>query len=349
MIGSARVVRFCGVLLAMAVCSAQETAPAATPATPATTPPAHKRPERGDAMPELELVDAANNQPVKLVQELATGDATVPLFVVFLHHDKDLCVRFVQELGTELDRLGEPRSHCRVLLVFSGDAHDGPVVASAQHLPAPVSVCWDKDRSAYTAMGLIAFPTVYFVDRGKRTIEVVRRGYKVSLAQEVVARTKLGLGLMTAEDYARLDGPSSDGPIPGAQRTTELRQAQQLLRNGKPEAALPLFEKALAGLPGDPEATAGRAVAAGRLGRPDAYDMLVAAQKIRPDDSAVTLGLAELLLQRDRAGEAETLIKSVLDKDPAPAWYLLGRVYEQQAKWKEAAQAYRESASRLLR
>lgn len=307
-----------------------------------------KRPEQGDPLPDCALVAAATAAKTTTHALLAAAPTDAPLVIAFVHKDKDLCSRFLQELKKEVLGMGDGRARCAIHLVFSGAEQEGATVAIARDLPAPFQVHWDPDRSAYTAMGLIAFPTVYVVDRATHRIETLRRGYKISLAQEVVARLQVALGAMTQEQFAQLEQPAQDVPAPVRQHTTKLRQAQQLLRTGKPEIALTMFEALLVDNPGDLPAQAGRAIAKGKLGHGDAYELLVAVSKEQPDEAGVTLALGEWLLDHERLDEAEPLVRSVLGREPAPAWFALGRLHERRGEWKAAAQAYRESARRLL-
>lgn len=322
------------------------TAPAATIAQEPAE--AHKRPEAGDKLPDVVVVDDATGARTSLLAALVAAPGDAPLVIAFLHKDKDLCVRFVKELQEQVEAIGDARLRCAIHLVFSGEERDGAAIAAAKQLAAPFRLQWDPDRSAYRTMGLIAFPTVYVVERKTGTIAVLRRGYKVSLAQEVAARLKLGLGLMTADQFARLDGPSEEVPAAVKQRRTRLREAQQLLQSGKAETALKLFDSVLAEDPQDRAARAGHAIAASKLGREDAYELLVAASKEQPADPALGLALGGWLLDHNRLDEAEPLLRAVLERDPAPAYFALGRLHELRGNWKEAALAYREAATRLL-
>ncbi|MGE3171061.1 MAG: tetratricopeptide repeat protein [Planctomycetota bacterium] len=316
---------------------------------PAQDPEPHGRPERGDLLPEFSVLDAASGERVQISAALAAPGAAGPLVLAFVHRDKELCTRFLGELGEQLEALGEDRERCAIMLVFSGEETDGKAIAAARALPAPCRVYRDPDRKAYEAMGLIAFPTVYVVDRGSRTIELLRRGYTLTLAREAVGRLRIGLGRITAEELARAENPALE-PSPEIKRhATRVQQARLLLRSGKPEQALEQFEVMLGEDPHDPAALAGRAIAAGRLGRADALALLQAAHGELPDDSALALALGEALLAADRPDDAEPLLRSALEREGAPAWFALGRLHERGGRWKEAALAYREAASRLLR
>ena len=308
----------------------------------------HKRPEQGDPMPDITLVDATSGHRTSVLGALATPPLDAPLVIAFVHQDKDLCVRFVKELAKEIDGLGESRARCAIHLVFCGEQPDGATVTAARELATPFQVHRDTDRSAYRAMGLIAFPTVYVVDRRTRTIETLRRGYKISLAQEISGTMAVALGLMSAEDFARVMSPAAEVPAAVKQHRARLRQAHQLLRGDKPEIAMQMFETMLAEDPSDPDARAGRAIAAGRLGRPDAHELLVAAHEDHPEEAPVALALAAWLTEHDRLDEAEPLIRGALDHDPAPAWFALGRLHERRGRWMEAAIAYKEAATRLM-
>ncbi|MBI5852254.1 MAG: tetratricopeptide repeat protein [Planctomycetes bacterium] len=308
----------------------------------------HKRPEQGDAMPDITVVDAASGHRLSVLGALATPPLDAPLVIAFVHQDKDLCVRFVKELAKEIDGLGESRERCAIHVVFCGEQADGATVAAARELPAPFRVQRDTDRSAYKTMGLIAFPTVYVVDRRTRTIETLRRGYKISLAQEVSGTLAVALGLMSAEDFARVMSPAAEVPAAVKRHRARLRQAHQLLHGDKPESAMQMFEAMLQEDPSDPDARAGRAIAAGRLGRPNAHELLVAAHEDHPEAAPVALALAAWLTEHDRLDEAEPLIRGALDHDPAPAWFALGRLHERRGQWMQAAIAYREAATRLM-
>lgn len=327
---------------------------AAIAVVPAQTPvgadgAAHRRPEQGDAMPDFSLKLASDDSTSSLKAILEAKECEGPQVVAFLHRDKDLCVRFLGELASHVEALGDARARCSILLVFSGEERDGAVVDAAKKLSAPFRLCWDSDRSAYQRMGLIAFPTVYVVDRQSRMIDVLRRGYVITLAREVAGRLKIGLGLITKEELARQDHVSLGPPSAIRRHAMRLQQAWQLLRSGKAPDALQQFEAMLSEDGQDVAAQAGQAVAAWRIGRADASALLAVAHQELPDDTAVALALGEALLAAERLDAAEPLLRSALEREGAPAWFALGRLYEQRSSWREAAGAYREAARRSMR
>lgn len=311
-------------------------------------PGVHHRPEQGDQLPEITVTDAGNGAKVALRAALQAPPTDAPLVIAFVHKDKDLCVRFVDELGKQVGALGDDGKRCAIHLVFCGEDHDGAAVAAAKKLSAPFHLGWDLDRSAYERLGLIAFPTAYVVDRKTGAITLLRRGYKLTLAQEVTGRLEVGLGRITQEELLRRESGAAEVPSTGQEHETRLRLARQLLHTGKAEAALAQFEAMVAADPKDAAARAGVAMAAGKLGRGNALDLLRAAHRNLPDDAEVALALGEALLAADDLDAAEPLIRSALTKAPAPAWFALGLLHERRSNWKEAALAYREAASRLL-
>lgn len=310
---------------------------------------AHRRPEQGDPMPDFQVKVAADDSVLSLQGALEAKDVEGPQIVVFVHRDKDLCVRFLGELAAQVEALGDARTRCSILLVFCGEERDGAAIDAARRLKAPFRLCWDPDRSAYQSLGLIAFPTVYVVDRKSRSIDVLRRGYVITLAREVAGRLKVGLGLVTAEELARQDNVSLGPPSAIRRHATRLQQAWQLLRSGKAPDALKEFEVMLSEDAHDPAAQAGRAVAAWRTGREDGRELLEAAHGELPDDTAVSLALGEALTAAEQLDAAEPLLRSALEREGAPAWFALGRLYELRSNWREAAGAYREAARRSMR
>lgn len=310
---------------------------------------AHQRPEQGDPMPDFPLVLAKDGSKSSLNAALEAKDVEGPLVVAFLHRDKELCVRFLGELASQIETLGDSRGRCSILLVFCGEERDGAVIDAAQKLTAPFQLCWDSDRSAYQRMGLIAFPTVYVVDRKSRTIDVLRRGYVITLAREVAGRLKVGLSLITKEELARQEHSSLGPSTAVRQHATRMQQAWQLLRSGKAKEAQQEFEAMLTEDSHDVAAQAGRAVAAWRIGQPDARELLETVHRELPDDTAVALALGEAFLAAERLDAAEPLLRSALEREGAPAWFALGRLYELQSNWREASGAYREAARRSMR
>lgn len=310
---------------------------------------AHKRPEQGDSMPDFSLTLAKDGSVTSLTAALEEKGGEGPLVVAFLHRDKELCGRFLGELTAQVEALGEARTRCTILLVFCGEERDGASVDAAKKLSTPFRLCWDADRSAYQRMGLIAFPTVYVVDRKSRAIDVLRRGYVITLAREVAGRLKVGLGLATKEELAQKEHASLGAPSAIRQHATRLQQAWQLLRTGKAKDALSEFEAMLTEDAHDVAAQAGQAVAAWRTSRADARELLAAVHKELPDDTAVALALGEVLTAAEQLDAAEPLLRSALEREGAPAWFALGRLYELRGEWREAAGAYREAARRSMR
>jgi hypothetical protein len=335
--------RFSILLLAAAIAAAPAQAPVESGAA------THQRPEQGDPMPDFPLKLATDDSTSSLNAALEAKDVEGPLVVAFLHRDKELCVRFLDELASQVETLGDGRGRCSILLVFCGEERDGAVIDAAKKLSAPFRLCWDADRSAYQRMGMIAFPTVYIVDRTSRVIDVLRRGYVITLAREVAGRLKVGLGLITKEELARQDHGSLGPSSAMRQHATRMLQAWQLLRSGKAKDALQEFEAMLTEDGHDIAAQAGQAVAAWRIGQPDARDLLESVHRELPDDTAVALALGEALLAVERLDAAEPLLRSALEREGAPAWFALGRLYELQSNWREASGAYREAARRSMR
>ena len=309
--------------------------------------PGQERPEVGSEIPSFQVVESATDKPASIVDLLQQPPTDAPLLLAFLHKDKELCIRFLKELGEQIESFEQSGRKCSVLLVFSGSEQSGPVITAARALPAPFRVLWDPDRSVYRAMGLIAFPTVCLVDRSDSSIMVLKRGYRISLAQEMADALRVSLGLLSEQELSRRKDPPEELSDEDRRRKSRLRLAGRELKQGRAEDALELFEEVLREQPDELDAVVGRALALHRLDR-DALATLLAAKELAPKDPDLALALADEFLKRGRLDEAEGLVSEALASRPAKALFLLGALHEERGDWQAAAKAYRESARQLL-
>lgn len=306
------------------------------------------RPEVGSEIPSFVLVESASEEPISIAELLKQPPLDAPLLVAFLHKDKELCIRFLKELSEQVESFKQSGQNCSVLLIFSGKEQSGPAITAARNLPAPFRVLWDTDRSAYRAMGLIAFPTVCLVDRNDSSILVLKRGYRISLAQEMADALRVALGLLSEEELARRNAPRQELSEEERRRRSRLRLAGREMKQGRAEDALELFEEVLREQPTEIKAIVGRALALHHLNQ-DALEALLAAKELAPENHDLALALADEFLKEDRLEEVESLIQEAMAARPARALFLLGAVHERRGEWRAAAEAYRESARLLLR
>lgn len=296
------------------------------------------RPTEGRAMPAFTLTDAGGKE-VRSEQLFQR-----PLLLIVLNREQNLSQRFLRELAPVLEEFPDPAA-LTVALVFPGAEREGTNVAMARELKAPARTLWDPERALTRALGLLAFPTCFLVDR-EGAITHVWRGYELSMVGEMVDALKIATGLVTAEQLAARRAHHEEADPKDRARRRWLSLGRSCLEDGRPAEALAAFEQVLADTPADARALAGQAVALDALGRPEAFEALQAAHRAVADDRDVAVRLAERLIERGALAEGEQLLREAVVDNPRPerAYLLLGDVLSRAERWREAAEAYREAA-----
>ncbi len=292
------------------------------------------RPQEGYELPRITFKDSA----AKTVDAYALLREK-PLLIVFVQADKRLSKRLLEDLPRSVRGI----EGVEALIVFCG-SHGGKLPEAAKLLKSPLRAVVDPDRKAYSAMGIVALPTAYVVDREGKLLRV-RRGYTVSMAQDLAQGLRVALGEI--EEPAKTDAEVRSS-ADDKKRKRRLQLVDRCLSEGRIDAALKLLDGILKAQPGEPQATGRRALALHLAGRPEAFEALQEAHRLVPKDTRVTLALASLLIEREAYADAEVLIRKAIAGNPHPAraYYLLGELYSKTERWKEAAEAYREAARR---
>lgn len=292
------------------------------------------RPQEGYELPRISFKDSAAKEvdAYSLLREK-------PLLIVFVQADKRLSKRLLEDLPRSLKGI----EGVEALIVFCG-SRGGKLPEAAKLLKPPFRAVVDPERKAYSAMGIVALPTAYVVNREGKLLRV-RRGYAVSMAKELAQGLRVALGAI--EDPGQ-SGESAELSADDTKRKRRLQLVDRCLSEGRLDAALKLLDGILKDQPGEPQATGRRALALHLAGRPEAFEALQEAHRLAPKATRVTLALASLLIEREAYSEAEVLIRKAIAGNPHPAsaYYQLGELYSKTERWKEAAEAYREAARR---
>ncbi|MDX6750118.1 tetratricopeptide repeat protein (plasmid) [Geminicoccaceae bacterium 1502E] len=161
-------------------------------------------------------------------------------------------------------------------------------------------------------------------------------------------RTLAALSLVLALGACASGGSLGPSGMPSSpEAALNLQLANAALAGGSAEDAIQLYQTVQAEEPGSIPAMLGLAAAQTASGDPvAALASYQEAQRLAPNDRIVSLGLARKLLDLDRAGEAETLLRSLAGTAgtgprDVTAWNMLGVALDRQGRHGEAQTVYR--------
>jgi predicted CXXCH cytochrome family protein len=180
---------------------------------------------------------------------------------------------------------------------------------------APVALRWpivpDPDRRISADLDVHGWPTALVLQSDG--LQVARiGGSPESFAQKLSPYLQLADKTL---DRAAVERQLSQHTVVGDGATRDLLTAQRLISDGKSKQAMKVLAEAI---------------------------------ERHPDSIPLRIAIARALIALDRHGEAQGVLKVVLDHSPhsSDAHYLMGVIHEHAGDWQAAAQAYRAAGPR---
>ncbi len=210
---------------------------------------------------------------------------------------------------------------------------------------------FDADRALYGKLGLIVFPTTIVVDReGKlsHVLSLCEADYTHVL--DAFVRHTAGL-LSDKELEERLKAHPPADASPKSRASAHRAAARFLREKGLISSAREELLKAREQDPANPEITldlADLALLTGDLG--EAEKLVSTVLEAEPAYRRAKQVQGIVLFRQNRLAEAEALLREalVLNPDPARVHYYLGRIYEHQGQTAKSLEHYREALRRFL-
>lgn len=266
--------------------------------------------KRGDPAPPIAL-ESLSGRFVRL--EESDGRPQVIIFGE-LYHDRTL-----KACGEIRDALAGPAANgaaATTLLVIAEDAPTEALSRRASDPRVPALILHDRARTTFGDYRVTVMPSVVVIDADGRVVYALA-GYTTRLKDTVADAVQVAAGRMTQERFDRLLHPDprreDDDPQVRAARITSL--AGQLDRRGLPDLAEEKYREAM---------------------------------ELASDYAPARLGLAMVLLHRNRLVGAETEFRAVLDADPASVEAALGLAYVETLRGGDELEDARATVTRLL-
>lgn len=304
---------------------------------------------RGQASPPLEL-NTLSGERFSLQGQ--RGRAIVLIFGELYHERSLKAISKTQEL------LRDPRFEGKApscAMVMTQQSEPAALLESARKNRVTVAILHDRDRRAFAAYQVSVIPSVVVIDAESRVVHAFA-GMSAAFDDMLRDSMLLAAGRISEATFERTlhptSAPAATEPVRRAARLTEL--AHQLVRSGMEDLAHDKYREALTVDPGCAAARVGLGrIAVHRQRLAEAEEHFRAAAKLDAGSADVALGLAYVQALRggDELPKAEESIRGLLATQPnnAEAHFLLGVVFEQSGRMKEAAGSYRKSAELLLR
>ncbi len=290
----------------------------------------------GSNVPDLSCLDLDGNK-------LSWGRWKGRAVVLFFHsEDMRFSRKGLESVLAALNGEKELRARAALLLVTTGIDDLATLKDAIAGVGVPVSVVVDPDRSHFSGYHVVAFPTVFCVDRDRRVVHIAK-GFGPLLSTRVVAGTKLAAGMIDRAAFEKAVS-AAPAPVQSAQvirvaRT--VRMAKQLLAAGMLDEAR---ESLLRVLPPDSDHAEGVSLLATillRQGRSsDAEKWVDRYAQLAPKSIELRQLRAELALAGGDVTAVRQLLEGLDTTEPRVAW-LLGRACEREENFEEAAKLYR--------
>ena len=245
----------------------------------------------------------------------------------------------------EMRELARYRGPAPMHLEIAKQAADVPdILAAFFELRAATAKNAEMPVAVFDAKGSFAAQAGLYPEAQSIYQEIITRAPNEAAGYVGLSRVQFVLGQRTESLQTLERGAAA---VPTEKVADRLSLAQEFEARAEMPRALEIAQEAMRQAPDQPHATLTVARLLGKLGRlPEARSLLEKLVDAQPDNAAALHGLADLLNnpllpQRDPA-RAEQLLLRTVQRDPkdASAYANLGRLYEAQKRYKEAAIAY---------
>ena len=237
-----------------------------------------------------------------------------------------------------------------ILLTAHEVTEDDVAARPPDSLPAVIMM--DPQRAAFGAYKVLVVPSVVIVGADRKVVYAAP-GFLPQF--KTLARDALLVATGQKSSRELEQSISGDEPEPGASTRADrlVGLAEELARHGLYDMAEARLMEALSL---ERDHARGR-LALGQLrlrqGRiEDAETQFRRVLELQPESFEGALGLARVQITRGGADldAAEESVRAALEKDPSSpmAHYLMGLIYDQGARWKDAAASYRAALEQLL-
>ncbi len=306
-------------------------------------------PPRGSEAPPIVLHDLEGTEV--RTRDLAPR-ALVLLFGEFGHETVE------RSAAEVLDAVADPRvEHGSVvpLMIVAQDADVAMLKDAASRARYPAIILHDPRREAFGAYRVLVLPTVVVVD-GRGTVVHSLPGFLPRFREVLALAIQVATGKAEMAQLDRaIDPGTAPAPSPESVRATRLtRLGSELVRHGLYDMAEARFAEAIAIAPDHVEARLGLGELLLQRDRAaDAEPLFRSILTTHPDSVEARLGLAAVHVggSEEGLGAAETSLREILDRHPdnPRAHYLMGRTQERLGRPDEALASYRRAAELLLR
>jgi tetratricopeptide (TPR) repeat protein len=206
----------------------------------------------------------------------------------------------------------------------------------------------DRILGLYLGTSLLSFG---FRDQGLETLRTVRAApYFVSRALYWVTEQQTGYARMMLDTALQIDKDILTEPN-GVFANVLIRLGNLLRSQGQAESAEHAYQQAIQGVNPNNQVWGYRELATLYLGQnrvPEAIAALAIAHQIAPNDSDITIFLAELQTSSQQFDTTDGMLQDVIQRETQPAllaraYSALGNLYQHQDRLSEAVTAYQQA------
>lgn len=314
----------------------------------ASLAPAAAVPPRGSEAPPLALRDLDG------VEVDTAQFAGRPLVLIFGELQHERVRRACAEVSAVLDDPRLSREGVVPILVIAQDRPAQELKEEALQEPFAGMILHDPSRRAFGDYRVLVVPSVVVVD-GVGGVVYAAPGPTPRFADLLTEALLVATQHESPEQFERSLNLEAQAPQdPTLVRVERLvRMGEQLARRGMHEMAEAQYREALKLRPGHPGAGLALAdllLATGRAQEAERHVRAVLDAQPRSVEATLALVRVHLHGSDERLGEADALLKDVLQRYPsnAAAHYLNGRILERRGECGPASAAYRTAAELLL-
>ena len=304
--------------------------------------------ERGDKAPVFELADVNGNW----VDSSQLLGRTVVVIFGELYHDKTLwaCERLAEILKD--DRLSGENIDAYV--VVAQVASDVELKKNAQVIAAPIRPLHDPARQAFGAYRVAVMPSVIVID-SKGLVVYAQAGVSSRFEDILLDSLLVAEDKLSVEAFDKSLDPIAPKPISEKQVRAQRvgRLGDQLVARGMEDLAMEKYHEAIVLAPNQPSPHLGLAhllIKRQRLAEAEyQYRAVLAVEPMHIDGQ---LGLA--FVQTLRGGEelivADQTVRDLIKQRPtnARAYYLLGLIQEKKGDIESACESFKKAAELLM-